>query len=538
MAVTIFSLNTKKQGLLNDAETLVNSGKQNTNEYRTFIAEIDGIQDQINGLERIERMKATDPAQPAPVIVNVAAPAVPESLEARQARINSAYRHLLRHGRSPHAIQQRDVITNTLGESLIPQGFDSAFTQASRWFGPIATLVKQKYSETGEPQKFVVSDDTASTMSLVSESNSATALEADPAIRSAIPGTDSLVTLVRYSLQELDDAWSLDAFIRDIAGLRVARAVEYALTLGKDNGTQTQLPNSPNGGLLGSVVTGVTTPNLASGISYQNLVSLAASVDHSNYVNGSYMASPSVFAYLVAQVDSTGRPFYKFDPATGLLLIAGKPLYVNAAMPAYNAASSPVVTFGDYSKAFAYLNAGGVKIQVLKERFVDVLDGALLIYHRLGSAALVSGAVKALVTAASETTNNQSNTARGRLHHGVCPFCISGRKHIMGVVFTGRMKAFIEGKRRKSDESLEELEARSERFARDAKDGIVVRLKQAPETTLQLPRELALALVRKRAATVVADLRVIPTLVLTEDDVDELQASGFDLWQSTEAVTQ
>ena len=113
------------------------------------------------------------------------------------------------------------------------------------------------------------------------------------------------------------------------------------------------------------------------------------------------MASPSVFNLLLTQTDATGRALYSIDPNTGLMMVAGKPLYVNAAMPAYNTASSPVVLFGDYSSAYAYLNGGGIRIRVLVERFKDTNSGAMVVYHRLGSAALVNGAVKSLVTAAS-----------------------------------------------------------------------------------------------------------------------------------------
>jgi HK97 family phage major capsid protein len=129
-----------------------------------------------------------------------------------------------------------------------------------------------------------------------------------------------LLTTVKYSLQLLEDANGFENWIKDIAGLRVAGAVEYTLTLGKDNGTNTALPNSPTGGLLTNVTTGATTSSLAAGIIYANLVALAGSVDH---VLGyrAYMSSGSVHNYLLTQVDSTGRPSY-----------------VNAAMPAYNAA--------------------------------------------------------------------------------------------------------------------------------------------------------------------------------------------------------
>jgi HK97 family phage major capsid protein len=187
----------------------------------------------------------------------------------------------------------------------------------------------------------------------------------------------------------------------------VARAVEYALLTEKDNGTSTVLPNSPAGGLLGSVTAGVTAAGgtLAAGPTYSLLSQLKSSVDHAYAVGpkSGFMGSQSVYNFLFQQVDSTGRPLYKHDPETGLLIVAGSPFYVasNAAMPAYNAASSPVVLFDDYSRAYAYQNGGGMRIKILAERYVEQFEAAAVIYHRMGAAKLVSGAVKSLVTAAS-----------------------------------------------------------------------------------------------------------------------------------------
>jgi hypothetical protein len=110
----------------------------------------------------------------------------------------------------------------------------------------------------------------------------------------------------------------------------------------------------------------------------------------------------------------------------------------------------------------------------------------------------------------------------------VHPFLLK-EGYTLGVAFTAKIKRYLESHTRKRNESLEELEARAERFARDA-TSIVVRLKQAPGTTVQLPKELAYSLLRRRQATVVGSLEVIPEVVLTEDDVDDLAASGIDLW--------
>jgi hypothetical protein len=73
-------------------------------------------------------------------------------------------------------------------------------------------------------------------------------------------------------------------------------------------------------------------------------------------------------------------------------------------MPAYNAASSPVVLFGDYSKAWNVLNAG-LRLHVLgnndESPALSYLTRELVIWTRLGQAAGLNSAVKSLVTAAS-----------------------------------------------------------------------------------------------------------------------------------------
>jgi hypothetical protein len=103
--------------------------------------------------------------------------------------------------------------------------------------------------------------------------------------------------------------------------MRVSRAVEYALTKGRDDGSDTALPSSPAGGLLASVATGVTQSSLSVGIPYASLVALAGSVDHANYEGGAVMGSPSVFDYFVGQLDTTGRPLRCIDDNEPTLIL-------------------------------------------------------------------------------------------------------------------------------------------------------------------------------------------------------------------------
>ncbi len=258
---TITNLNNKKSKLLADATELLNRGLSTPEiraSYKKLLAQADDVQSDIDMLSRIERAMPNLPAAPAPKPAPVIE-VIPESPEKRRAKINQAYRHLLRWGHSPNAPEQRDLITTSSdGAAVIPQEYEADYVAALRTYGPIAALAKRVNETTGRSRKISVSDDTAATMSYLPEDDSSSGLEADPTVDSAIPGTDSLVTVMKYSWNLLKDAFDLGNFIKDIAGIRVAAAVEYALTLGKDNGTQTTLPNSATGGILGSVATGVT----------------------------------------------------------------------------------------------------------------------------------------------------------------------------------------------------------------------------------------------------------------------------------------
>jgi HK97 family phage major capsid protein len=246
-----------------------------------------------------------------------------------------------------------------------------------------------------------VSDDTAATMTYLSETGSTTSLEVDPQLFSTLnPGSDTLVSTVLYSKQEAADADDIGKFLSDLAGIRAGRALETAVTLGQDNtSSHTALPNTAS--LLSNVSAGVTEVAIT-GPSYANLAALKASVNAAYRVGPShgFMASQVTHDYLVAQVDSTGRPLYKHDPNTGLLLVAGSPVYINTVLQNYTANSAPVVLFGDYSKAYRLINAGGVRIRILVERYADQFLNAAIISTRVQGVPLVASAVKSLVTVA------------------------------------------------------------------------------------------------------------------------------------------
>ena len=322
----------------------------------------------------------------------------------QRSRISDAWRSYLKDGHAAlraNIPEHRDLQTSTDvdGAALIPTAFESEIATAVKFIGPIASLVSVSHQPTGSGRKVPTSDDTSAYMKYLPETGSATALEADPTLFSTLqPGSDTLIATVLYSKQEAADADDIGKFLADLAGVRVARGLEYAVTLGTDNSpAKTALPNNP--GLLGGVTAGVTGAALT-GPTYANLTALKASVDHAYRVgpNHGFTVNQTTHDWLVSQVDSTGRPLYKFNPNSGLLMVAGSPVYINTALASYNAASSPVALYGDYSKSYRLIDAGGLRVRVLTERYADQFLNQALFYQRVQGARLFNAAVKSLVT--------------------------------------------------------------------------------------------------------------------------------------------
>jgi HK97 family phage major capsid protein len=322
----------------------------------------------------------------------------------QRAKINIAFRDYLKNGIVPNIPETRDLNTATdgAGGSFVAQVYSKEWIEAQRQYGPLAGLVSVSRNTNGGPLKVSVYDDIASTMSLLTEGSSTSSTEVDPTMFSTIAGgADTLISTVLFSKQEAADADDIGEFLKRIAFSRASRATEYSLLTGRDNGTNSQLTHSPVGGLLAAAPVGVSAV-ATTGPTYAQMASLAASVDVSyrNAPGAGFYVNPTTFEYLVAQVTTTGAPLYNFGD-DGMLRVAGKPVYISAAnaMPSYSNSGSVIALFGDYSRAYKFVDVGGPRLQILTQRFADQFLNQAVISQRLASAALVSGAVKAMTTA-------------------------------------------------------------------------------------------------------------------------------------------
>jgi HK97 family phage major capsid protein len=398
--MTLAQLKDKKADVLKRAQTMLDAGQHQTPAYRALISDAENLTSDISSLEMIERSGVL--TAPAPIAVPTI---LTETSATERARINTAYRSILRHGHKSNRVEQRDLIQSGSGSNLVPQGWDGDWIEALKQSSGIDTRVHSyNAGDRFQPVKTVQVDTTSTNLAYVPEASSTGggALQT-PAVLSQIQNADNLVLRVTLSWDELDDAFDALGWLKRSIAPIVSRGISYALLSGTDAATSTALPNSPTGGLTAFAPTGITQAALADGITYANLINLRSGLSYAYQFtpNSGFVGSESVANYLASQLNSIGEPLYKRDPNTNLLLIDGSPLYVAQAgsMPAFNAVSSKAVVFAAFDRAYAFAQTNP-RFQVL-EINPNQLTSDVVISLQFGSVGLFASAATAFTTAAS-----------------------------------------------------------------------------------------------------------------------------------------
>lgn len=396
---TIASMTAQKNKLLAQATEMATRGlktQEQKNKYQELLRQSDEVASDIAAFQTIESGLRNSPSPHAEQSVEV--PLAPEQ---RAERRNAAYLNYFT--RKPY--EARDLTVDaTSGESLIAQDWVETWVAARKQFGPLSSLVRLIVKTSGTPTKVPLSDATAQTMTYLPDAGSTSGIEADPVVSSIVNSTDTMVSFTKASLQLFRDAeveGGLEGYVKEnLLGI-AARYLETALLSGVD-GAGTNLPSNP--GFLSTVPTGATSAS-ASAITYSELLNgLYNSVDaaYRNAPDAAFYASQTTHDAIAGILDSNNRPIFHFDDSDGLLRVFGKKVYIAgtaSGMPSIGTASKPVVLFGDFKSALV-ATLRPLQTRVLTERFVaDSLEYGFVSNMRVGSAAGISGAVKALVTA-------------------------------------------------------------------------------------------------------------------------------------------
>lgn len=398
MSFDIKELKQQRNKLLVDLQTLATHPKGWNSDRRS---QFDKMNAEVTTLEediaRSERMAAIDADRRS--FTPSARPGVGSGHsiaggEETRDRVNKAFRSYARTGQVQE--EYRDLLTTSdaTGGALIPQDFYPELTNALKYYGPIATKVKQRVTDNnGAPMKVSLGNDTENGLTLLATQGTSSPAETDPTFQSKLLGVDTVSGgLVKISFEEMaDSSFSLDTAIRDYFGMRYGRGLEAAITTGKDS-AGTVLPNQSTGGLLGAATVGTTTASLTNGIGWKDLVATFSALDPAYSITPSWVMNSSTRSYLIGLVDGFGRPYFQNSPGDSAPFqsIMGFPIVLNQAMPNMGANATPIL-FGDLEKSYLLRTDGAPSILRLNERYADTLEVAFFLWTRIGGLSLAAG---------------------------------------------------------------------------------------------------------------------------------------------------
>jgi len=407
--VSLQELKYKRNKLLTDMQAIGQKGF--TTESRTafdaMAKDVEAVESDIQRAEllearAIEQASFTRSARPGTsnggVETNL-------SKDEKNERTRKAFLQYARTGFGGMNSEQRDLLTTSdaTGGALIPQMFNPELIAALKFYGPIATLVRQRVTDNnGAPLKVSLANDTGNSFTLLGTQGTSTPPETDPAFVSKIVGVDTVSAgLVKVSVQELEDSsFDLDSWIRYAFGLRYARGMEKSVTLGVD-GAGTTLPNQTAGGMNAGAVVGQTTASLAAGFGWDDLTAAYGALDPAyTGPKAVWQLNSATRAYLVGVKDNYGRPLFTPDPAQDgpFDKLLGFKVVLNQSLPNMGASAKPIL-FGDPSAAYLLRTDGQPTIVRLNERYMDTLEIGFFLYTRLGGTSIVmSGAPNPLVS--------------------------------------------------------------------------------------------------------------------------------------------
>ncbi len=393
-------LQEKRNRLFMEAQTLM-SVPEITPETRTkvnaIMADVDTLESDIRTTEKLEKIEAELRSTKRPPRGEPGAGTADASQDEAVTRAFSNFvrfgeRHMTGEDRSL-LVERRDITTtgasgNTNGSFIIPQIFDPVLYQARKLIGNTVSIVGKKVTNNnGAPMKIGFVNDTANT--LVTMTGEATLVsEVDPLFSGVVMSTDTIGTMVKVSVQELEDsAFDLNTWIKQQFGIRYYRGLEKTITLG-------------NGSNVASVVTTATAaPAAASNLGpvYDDFTATYSALDPAYEGNASWVFNSTTRANLLGQKDNYGRPLWTPNPTSGVLdHILGRPIVLNQALPsAFNNTSTTVpvtgILYGDFEQGYLLRTDGPLSIRRFDELFMASLEVGFLAYSRIGGVSTDAG---------------------------------------------------------------------------------------------------------------------------------------------------
>jgi HK97 family phage major capsid protein len=178
-----------------------------------------------------------------------------------------------------------------------------------------------------------------------------------------------------------DAAFDIEGFIKENFGVRYARGLNLAATLGSPSGSVQ--------GIVGAATVGATSA-APTAIVFEDLVNLYGALDPSYIGNSTWVFNNTVLRTLIGLLDNYGRPLFLPSITSGMPdQILGRPYVINQNMVS-PATTTKSVMFGDMSK-YKLRVVGGLEVLRLVERYAPAHQYGFCGFHRHSGKLLDAG---------------------------------------------------------------------------------------------------------------------------------------------------
>jgi HK97 family phage major capsid protein len=403
--MTLVEMREKRTKLLKDAQDLLLPNEVTAEQRGSaakILQDVEAIEADIAMREKVEAKlkEERDFGRPPRSVSGAEGEDAEKKSEERYLRAFSKYVrggiHRLSDEERSALYEKRDVLTTNTGDAfLIPQQFNPTLIEAQKYIGGAVNLVNRKVTNNnGAPMRFSLANDTANVFTLMTEGTSLT--DTDPSFTGFLSATDTVGTLVKASVQELDDSFfDLEAWIKKAFGVRYARGLDQVVVNG----------NGSNVASLATTATLGATAAAAAGPVYDDFTACYGAVNPSYLPNAKWLMNQATRAFLLGQKDNYGRPLWNVSPNNGTLdHILSLPVVITPNLPnAMNVSTTATATgvlLGDFEAGYTLRTDGPIHVIRLNERFMDALEVGFIAWSRIGGVSTDAGThpVLSLVT--------------------------------------------------------------------------------------------------------------------------------------------
>lgn len=309
-----------------------------------------------------------------------------------------AFHNYIRHGIDGMSREEKSALvedSTSGGQNLVPSDFAGTIVKDYARLAQIRNLATVRPTSSNQVDVGSITINAGGWGKLeLAGSTTTDGLAADPNAAKQTITVYDLTALVLLGEDELEDADTVEAIIRDALAQKFAEQEDDAFAFGDGSA-------KPTGIAYGSTITQKVTAGAADTLVGDDVIKLQYQVPAWATRNGVYLGAGSVAQAASLLKDSNGAYLWREslragEPAT----LAGYPFHRVDGLPAITASTGAINTslvFGDVRQGYMIADRAGITVKRLVERYAEQGKVGLLFKKRVGGGVIRPKAFSALI---------------------------------------------------------------------------------------------------------------------------------------------